>query len=81
MLDLIKYIVATFAEKKDEVEYKVEESYCTSCGLGYGQGHRQTGKNCQSYENACQIGYAERQQALYDRNQGEGRSLTNRSFP
>ena len=25
MLDLIKYIVATFAEKKDEVEYKVEE--------------------------------------------------------
>lgn len=25
MLDLIKYIVGTFAEKKDEVEYKVEE--------------------------------------------------------
>lgn len=25
MLDLIKYIVNTFAEKKDEVEYKVEE--------------------------------------------------------
>ena len=25
MLDLIKYIVRTFAEKKDEVEYKVEE--------------------------------------------------------
>ena len=25
MLDLIKYIVATFAEKKDEVEYNVEE--------------------------------------------------------
>ena len=25
MLDLIKYIVETFAEKKDEVEYKVEE--------------------------------------------------------
>lgn len=25
MLDLIKYIVANFAEKKDEVEYKVEE--------------------------------------------------------
>lgn len=25
MLDLIKYIVATFAEKKDEVEYKIEE--------------------------------------------------------
>ena len=25
MLDLIKYIVATFAEKKDEVEYKDEE--------------------------------------------------------
>ena len=25
MLDLIKYIVSTFAEKKDEVEYKVEE--------------------------------------------------------
>ena len=25
MLDLIKYIVATFAQKKDEVEYKVEE--------------------------------------------------------
>ncbi len=26
MLDLIKYIVNTFAEKKDEVEYKVEET-------------------------------------------------------
>ena len=25
MLELIKYIVNTFAEKKDEVEYKVEE--------------------------------------------------------
>ena len=25
MLELIKYIVETFAEKKDEVEYKVEE--------------------------------------------------------
>ena len=25
MLDLIKYVVNTFAEKKDEVEYKVEE--------------------------------------------------------
>lgn len=25
MLDLIKYIVNTFAEKKDEVEFKVEE--------------------------------------------------------
>ena len=25
MLDLIKYVVETFAEKKDEVEYKVEE--------------------------------------------------------
>ena len=25
MLDLIKYIAGTFAEKKDEVEYKVEE--------------------------------------------------------
>ena len=25
MLDLIKYIVGTFAEKKDEVVYKVEE--------------------------------------------------------
>lgn len=25
MLDLIKYIVGTFAEKKDEVEYLVEE--------------------------------------------------------
>lgn len=25
MLDLIKFIVNTFAEKKDEVEYKVEE--------------------------------------------------------
>ena len=25
MLDLIKYIVETFAEKKDEVEYKVDE--------------------------------------------------------
>ena len=25
MLDLIKYVVKTFAEKKDEVEYKVEE--------------------------------------------------------
>lgn len=25
MLDLIKYIVNTFAEKKDEIEYKVEE--------------------------------------------------------
>ena len=25
MLDLIKYIVGTFAEKKDEVEYEVEE--------------------------------------------------------
>ena len=25
MLDLIKYIVGTFAEKKDEVEYKVDE--------------------------------------------------------
>ena len=25
MLDLIKYIVGTFAEKKDEVDYKVEE--------------------------------------------------------
>lgn len=25
MLDLIKYVVSTFAEKKDEVEYKVEE--------------------------------------------------------
>ena len=25
MLDLIKYIVETFAEKKDEVEYTVEE--------------------------------------------------------
>ncbi len=25
MLDLIKYIVNTFAEKKNEVEYKVEE--------------------------------------------------------
>lgn len=25
MLDLIKYIVNTFAEKKDEVDYKVEE--------------------------------------------------------
>ena len=25
MLELIKYIVGTFAEKKDEVEYKVEE--------------------------------------------------------
>lgn len=25
MLDLIKYIVNTFAEKKEEVEYKVEE--------------------------------------------------------
>ena len=25
MLDLIKYIVNTFAEKKDEVEYKVED--------------------------------------------------------
>ena len=25
MLDLIKYVVGTFAEKKDEVEYKVEE--------------------------------------------------------
>ena len=26
MLDLIKYIVEQFAEKKDEVEYKVEET-------------------------------------------------------
>lgn len=26
MLDLIKYIVGQFAEKKDEVEYKVEET-------------------------------------------------------
>ena len=25
MLDLIKYVVEQFAEKKDEVEYKVEE--------------------------------------------------------
>ena len=25
MLDLIKYVVGTFAEKKDEVEYSVEE--------------------------------------------------------
>ena len=25
MLELIKYIVGTFAEKKDEVEYRVEE--------------------------------------------------------
>ena len=25
MLDLIKYIVEQFAEKKDEIEYKVEE--------------------------------------------------------
>ena len=25
MLDLIKYIVGTFAEKKEEVEYKVDE--------------------------------------------------------
>ena len=25
MLDLIKYVVNTFAENKDEVEYKVEE--------------------------------------------------------
>jgi predicted RNA-binding protein YlqC (UPF0109 family) len=26
MLDLIKYIVEQFAEKKDEIEYKVEEN-------------------------------------------------------
>lgn len=26
MLDLIKYVVEQFAEKKDEVEYKVEET-------------------------------------------------------
>ena len=25
MLDLIKYIVEQFADKKDEIEYKVEE--------------------------------------------------------
>ena len=87
MLDLIKYIVATFAEKKDEVEYKVEEKddaievtvLLAASDMGKVIGKQ--GKNCQSYENACQIGYAERQQALYDRNQGEGRSLTNRSFP
>ncbi len=29
MLDLIKYIVETFAEKKDEIEYKVEEKETT----------------------------------------------------
>ena len=29
MLDLIKYVVETFAEKKDEVEYKVEEKETT----------------------------------------------------
>lgn len=26
MLDLIKYVVEQFAEKKDEIEYKVEET-------------------------------------------------------
>lgn len=26
MLDLIKYIVESFAEKKDEIEYRVEEN-------------------------------------------------------
>ena len=29
MLDLIKYVVEQFAEKKDEIEYKVEETETT----------------------------------------------------
>lgn len=29
MLDLIKYIVEQFADKKDEIEYKVEETETT----------------------------------------------------